>query len=433
MDYSTDSVTRYIKHEEKSLDKTKKNWFQFIKDHGYFLVWFIILFLLSYFLSFLSPAPEQTHFIDLATSFLKGHLYVVNPSRLFDDIAIYNNHTYVFYNPLPAILLLPFVFIFGATVHQALLTPVLTIINFFLIYRIARKVGVESSASLWLALSSIFGSIYLLLSIATISAYLVQVVGFTCLLLAIHEYFYKRWLLVGLFVGLAAATRVTLILGSIFFLIEIFRSHETIKHRVKSLTLFLIPLFCVCVALGWYNFARFGTMAETGYTYQTSTNPIYNVSRIPGVFSPVHIPGNLYFLLFKGPDVVKSNEYSYILTPPYFRVSEWGMGMFFTSPIFLYLLLVRKRDPYVLSAGVTILVMLAPILTYFVSGIWQYGYRYGLDFYPFLFLLLFPVFKQGLPLIGKLLIMYSIIFTFFFMYSIWNIYPFLSILHSTPH
>jgi hypothetical protein len=426
-------IIQYVKAEEASLKKTFQAFFSFLLRNHLFLIWFGILFLTCFLVSSISPAPVQTHFVDLAASFLKGHTYVVDTSRLFDDIATYNKHTYVFYNPFPAILLMPFVLLFGSSFHQEYLTPFLTIINLILLYRIARKVGVRTEEeSLWIALGMIFGSVYLLLSLTTISAYFVQVVGFTCLLGAVHEFLYKRWLLVGLLVGCAGATRATLFLGSIFFILELLRERLPLKNKLTLLFLLLFPIVYIAFLLGCYNYARFGKFTETGYNYQTSSNQIYNMSRVPGIFSPVHIPGNLYFFLFKGPDVIRSDDVTYILKPPYFRVSEWGLGLFFTSPIFLYLLLVRKHEPYVLSAGITVLAMLIPITTYFVSGIWQYGYRYGLDFYPFLFLLLFPVFRQGIPILGKVLITCSIIFTLLYMYSIWDRYPLLMLWHMIP-
>lgn len=424
MDYSTDSVTRYIKQEEKSLEKTKKDWFQFFKDHTYFLVWFIILFLLSYFLSFLSPAPEQTHFVDLATSFLKGHLYVMDPSRLFDDTAVFNGHTYIYYNPLPAILLMPFVFLFKNSFHQAYLMPLFTVINFLLIYRIGIKSGMESKSSFWVALGMIFGSIYLLLSWATITSYYVQVIGFTFLLAAVDEYLGpKRWWLMGLYVGLAGATRMTLLLGSIFFLLELLRLRLSFRHKLPLLFDFMIPIIVIVIALGEYNFMRFGKIGETGYSYQINQNPIYTTARQSGLFSLSHIPGNLYFFLLRGPDAVRADEVSYVLKPPYLRVNEWGLGLFFTSPIFLYLLMVKRNQAHLVSSLITVFFMLMPVLMYFGVGVWQYGYRYALDFYPFLLLLLFPAFNGKLPLLAKGMIIVSIFFTMFYMYSIWHIYP----------
>jgi len=87
-------------------------------------------------------------------------------------------------------------------------------------------------------------------------------------------------------------------------------------------------------------------------------------------------------------------------------------------------LLAKLKDRYVFSSLITTFFLSIPVLTYYGIGVWQYGYRYALDFYPFLFLILLSVFKDGLPLKAKVLIIYSILFNLLFMYSIWYKYPF---------
>jgi len=106
------------------------------------------------------------------------------------------------------------------------------------------------------------------------------------------------------------------------------------------------------------------------------------------------------------------------------KIDYWGLGIFYTTPLFLYLLITDFRKKYAISALATSLIMLVPILMFYAYGAWQYGYRHIVDIYPFLLLLLILTFKDRLPTRAKLLIIYGIIFNLFFMYSIWNTYPF---------
>lgn len=179
------------------------------------------------------------------------------------------------------------------------------------------------------------------------------------------------------------------------------------------------------IILGTYNYYRFGNPFETGYTYDPGTYIAYTKAKSYGLISPVHIPGNLYVFLFMPPDAVHQDQDSYVLKFPYLRANEWGMGIFFTSPLFLYLILTDKKKKYVVPAFITIPALLIIPLTYYTTGLWQYGYRYALDIYPFLMIILITIFREkGLPKLAKFFILYSIIFNLLFMYSIWYKYSF---------
>jgi hypothetical protein len=107
---------------------------------------------------------------------------------------------------------------------------------------------------------------------------------------------------------------------------------------------------------------------------------------------------------------------------PYLKADGWGLAIWYTSPLFLYLIKFKK-SPYMVSAIAAIFVLAIPSLLYFGIGFSQFGYRYSLDFLPFLFLILLPTFKEGLPPFAKILIGAGIIFNCIFMLSIWDIYP----------
>src|SRR5437879_13333529 len=89
---------------------------------------------------------------------------------------------------------------------------------------------------------------------------------------------------------------------------------------------------------------------------------------------------------------------SKILLLPFVQEDIWGMSILFTSPILLWGLRAPVKEPLIYLAIGTSLIMLFAILGYYGIGVRQYGYRYALDFYPFLFLMLAYVCMERLQL-----------------------------------
>jgi hypothetical protein len=68
----------------------------------------------------------------------------------------------------------------------------LRVINFLVLFRIARLVELKKKEAFWLAFAFIFGSIYLSLSLVNISSYLTKITAFTFINLALLEYLNKK-------------------------------------------------------------------------------------------------------------------------------------------------------------------------------------------------------------------------------------------------
>lgn len=375
--------------------------------------------------STISPAPTQTNFVDLAYAFIHGKLYLLDPIRTWNDYALYHGKFYVFFGPIPALLLVPFVLIFGLSTPQQLLMPISSIIIFVAIMRICRNLGTTLSTAWWMAIFFVFSSIYLFLSITTISAYTTQVITVLFIFLALWEFTgKKRFWIIALCVACAGMTRPIGYLSAFFFVCEMILNNTPLHMKLKKLFLLFSIIGMSVVIIAFYNVARFGSFSETGYRYESTYDLRYTVAKSYGRSSLTHLPGNIYMMLFKSPEPIFADGFSYVLKFPYIRVSEWGMGIFFTSPILIYLILLRPRTSYTLSAVLTIIILLVIPLTYYSIGLWQYGYRYALEIYPFLIILLASIFKKETPLFAKILIVYSIIFNLLFMYSIFYKYPF---------
>jgi hypothetical protein len=136
-----------------------------------------------------------------------------------------------------------------------------------------------------------------------------------------------------------------------------------------------------------YNHARFGDAFDQGYAKQL-VPPHYEAARAQGMFSLRHLPCNLYYLLLASPVAVRHDDVSMMLTAPFVVANPWGMSIFLTSPCFLFLFGLRYPDATSRLLWLAVFVIALPILFYFGVGFRQFGYRYALDFVPFLYYLL---------------------------------------------
>jgi hypothetical protein len=335
------------------------------------------------------------------------------------DTVLWDGRLYWPLGPLPAIVLMPFVALFGTSVPLGFVSFGFTVLNFYLLYRIARWRSFAHGDSFWLATFFIFGSAYLGVAAHPTSWYFAHIVTVTSLLLAVHCFFstYRyRVFFAGACVALAVATRNTVILASLFFMFFLYTQHPTWKERLWQAVVFCAPIgLCGALLLG-YNWGRFGSPWETGYALAT-VSPVYLPALQHGLFSLAHIPGNLYIFLLKGPDAVREVGNAFLLRYPYITANPWGMGIFFTSPVLIYLFCAKWRDPIVKASALTSLLLFLSVVAYYGSGAQQFGYRYALDFYPFLFLLLCSAFAGKLPFAAKLLIVVGVLFDLYLWFN----------------
>jgi hypothetical protein len=360
--------------------------------------------------------------VKLAQSFLKNDLFLSPINLPAGDFADYRGRQYLFFGPTPSILLMPFVAVFGEDFPQMFLSVLSIIITFCSIFVLCRRFNFKISDSLWLAIFFEFGTVLYFVSLVNLSAYVVQATAMIFVVLSILEFFTKkRWLVVGLLVALAGTSRVTLFGLALFFLLELFALRKQPQFK-KSLILFLIPILISVFVLGLYNFKRFDSFFDTGYTKNVTVVGKKGNNQNIGFFSLAHIPGNLYAEFLMGPEPVRNPLYELVLKFPFIKANGLGLAIWFTSPLLFYLIKAKKRH-YSYNALVGVLILAIPSLVYFGIGGTQFGYRYSLDFIPLLFLILLTAFEKGLPNFAKLLIGVGVVFNCSYMLSIWNSYP----------
>lgn len=184
----------------------------------------------------------------------------------------------------------------------------------------------------------------------------------------------QRWWLIGACLGVALLNRAPAGLSILFFGAFIFLNCQ---HKAITAAKLCLPFAAAVAALGVYNFARFGSPLESGYGLQVHgpSGLLYSVLDVPGnapgrLFSASNIPRNLWTFLFGLPEV-----------------RAVGTSVFIVSPYLVYLTRVRWDLTNKLLA-LSCLVVLLALLAFRSTGFEQMGYRFSLDFLPFVFWLL---------------------------------------------
>ena len=344
------------------------------------------------------------HYVYLARNLAKGSLRVDDLPSIYGDDVISGGHKYLPFGPLPAVLLVPFLPLINAGVPMVVAGYILTIINVSVFYRALALAGVTDERRYWVTLLYFAGTVYLSVTLVGISSYFAHVVVTTFLLLAVWEMLGRgRAGLIGLYIGLAGSGRLTAIFALPFFLwmmrcdsrrsdvqrvatggAKHFRARD--KISLQRLVILAGGVALPIILVGAYNYARFGNPAETGFGRAELYEPFLVKARSAGLFSLAHIPKNLFMMLLQGPQPAGGVN-APVLHFPYIEPSPWGMGLFFTSPALVYVFRARLKERLVQACWLGTLSVLVPIITYYGIGYRQFGYRYALDFMPFLMLL----------------------------------------------
>jgi len=354
----------------------------------------LIVFLLSK-----GPSPGQNHFVYLADSFLHGSLSLSGDGVNLAEVVPFNGNYYVVYPPMPAILLLPFVAVFGTSFDQALFSVLLASLCISVMFLMLKKAGSSTKKALWLTVLFGFGTCFWFIASVGSSWYIEHVVAVLFLTSAIVlSLFKKHNFLIGLLLGCATLARLPVVLSFPFFLLAIYQQQDSWKPRFKQAAYFFAGLAILVGLNALYNYARYGVFNDVGYYLipGIQEDPYFT----EGIFSVSYIPRHIYAILFQGP--------IYVDYFPYFKPSWMGLGLFFTTPAFIYIF----KGPWSsLSkrAALAVLCILPPLITHGTVGFTQFGYRFSLDFTPFLMLLVAKGMGQSLGWGEKALIVLSVL------------------------
>jgi hypothetical protein len=353
----------------------------------------------------LSVVHEQ-QYVRLAESFLAGKLYFITVPEHWHDTAAYSGRYYWPLGPLPAVLLMPFVVLSqsaGLVVFQSYLSLPLSLLTGWLCFRLARNCGRSIDESMWFVLAFCGASSYLSVATISMSWPLAQVVAIFLLFLALNEWMKsQRWWLMGLLLGLTSAARLSAGLNIVLLVgaAMIYARKDKIDKLVSLAAGFVIPIFFLCI----YNYARFGSVVETGYSYQLPAPEDFAATSLTNVMPHLRV------FLFGMPTV--SDEF------PFFGTNPAGMSVLLLSPWLLYIASLKiERFSFVGLANCA--VVLVAVLSWRSTGQLQVGYRFLLDFLPVITLLLARTGFRGkkVPLGFKVLTALGFVSTLYFLVS----------------
>jgi hypothetical protein len=340
-----------------------------------------------------SHAP---HFVYQADAWLHGqlHLRVTPPDD--NDWARVGDRFYVSFPPGPALVLLPLVAAAGFQANDVALTVLFAALNVSLFFAVlerfrdraeSERTRAENAA---LSLLFAFGTVAFSASVRGEVWFTAEVLGvtFTCLYV-LCSVGAARPLGAGFFFGLAAVTRTPLLFSGTFYFLEAVRSGGSLRERllrpatwrdpalwrrVAPFALGAAPLFLLA---GWMNLSRFGSPFDFGHSHLWHNRVNAEVDRF-GLFSLHYLPRNLQAAL--------------LLLPGWrdgvLRYNPFGMSLFVTTPLFLLLFAPRRRAALAPALWVTAVSVALPGFLYMNTGYVQFGYRFSVDFTPYLFVLL---------------------------------------------
>ena len=401
---------------------------------------FVLVALVVYVAS--NPARQNfyNHFVWQADAFLHGQFSIPYPvttgpvtNGYFQDVlpgpptgpigvtnpVIPAGRALLPFPPLPAVLLMPFVAMWGLSTNAALLAAILGAINVGLCWRMVQRVTPRRDVAALTTIFYAFGTVAWYAAMLGSTWFLAHVVASTFLFLAITAaldaerrarltvagrgmfrllgMFDGAQFVAGLLFGIAALSRLTTIIGAPFF-VFVGGGGSFARRAVSAGLGAAIP---VLLLLG-YNVATTGHVFHPAYDYlrQTEGRPvpalyhadwgIEDLRYIPVnapilltwlPLSPLNTPDCQYQPAPTGLGLIADKECAVLQPDPV------GMSIFLTSPAYLLapfaLFGASRRRRMAAGAGLAVVAIALVNLMHFSQGWVQFGYRFSNDFAPF--------------------------------------------------
>ncbi|NPV55405.1 MAG: hypothetical protein HPY76_01860 [Anaerolineae bacterium] len=329
--------------------------------------------------------PAKSYFDALADAWLHGKLYLVNPPQTH-DLTLYRGEWYVANPPLAAVLMLPWIALFGLEAMNTVVFSILfgaanAALVYLLLARLAarRWISLDTGGALWLTALFAFGTAQWYIGIGGVMWFISQTITITCLalaaLLALED---RRPIWSGAVLALAMLARPH-ILVAFPLLLGLHIQHRRERGERFDLRAFIkwgmamaIPVALAGGTMLFYNWLRFDNPLDYGYLTENVADFMAGDLKQYGTFHPVFIERNLRLMLLGLP---KWSEYCQSYLP-----SVQGLSIFLVTPALVWLVGSFRRTPWVVGCWAGVFSTLVPLMLYYNTGAWQFGYKYLLDF-----------------------------------------------------
>lgn len=324
---------------------------------------------------------------------MAGRVDVPTLPSFYHDKIEFNGRIYLPFPPMASVVLIPFVKFFENTTQQNV-SIIFGALDVMLIFILLKKFTKPISAIL-LAIFFGFGTPFFWSAIVGTTWFFAHTVGIFFIIISLILHFEKKDFLAGLFLAFAGLSRLPLILGGLFYLLNLF------SHKKRLLVTILGGLIFIPV-LVLYNYVRFETFLDTGYLqvynqYVSNNYPYYTIlQKINPSFNHFgymdirNIPLHLFTLFFFPPTVEVLDGIIKTIRP-----SPFGMGILFTSPLLFLVLKANLKNSLERNLLIAAVFSSIPTMLHYAQGWVQFGYRFILDYLVFLMVLLAIKFKPN--------------------------------------
>ncbi|MGD0524405.1 MAG: hypothetical protein ABSE49_04650 [Polyangiaceae bacterium] len=352
---------------------------------------------------------QYNHYALLADAWLHGRQYLANgpPSyAMNNDFVEFQGKTYISFPPLPAMLMLPLVKLSGSAedfrdgqfiVWLSGLAPAFLFLVLEKLRRTGRAPRTERE-NVILSLLFAFGTVYFFTAVEGTVWFAAMVVATAAsALYVLFALDAERPLLAGAMIGCLYLSRPPSILMALLFALEAIRvamrSDRTIDLRdvARRYVLFALPILAAFAFVAWTNWTRYGRPTPVYFDHEFLTVAWRSRMMRWGMVSYHFLAKNLGVSLTSLPWVAAPDGRAAFGAP--FKVNEHGLALWFTTPLYVWLLWPKRFDGepgrkwlYVVAA-LSAALPAAMDLMYQNSGWRQFGYRFSNDYAVLLFVL----------------------------------------------
>ncbi len=338
-------------------------------------------------------STPYNNFVLLADAFRHGHVWIDWPGPYIDALGFAGQH-YVIEAPMPALLLLPAVAIFGTSVNQTLLAALLGGVATAAAYEIARALGVGRRTTMLLCVFLLLGTDLFWCAMLGDVWFIAHVASVAFTLLALRELLgARRAVLVALYAAAAVESRFTMVVvlpvyaALLWFGTGTDSARDTDRRAnargTRLYALVLVPIAALWVA---YNVVRWGVPYDIGYGAWYHQDSVGRPEGSP--FRLEYLPEQLYSFFVRWPD--------YRPVAPYLIPSFAGIALTWSSPALALAAWARRPARLALACVAATVLCALPNFVYYVNGFAQFGMRHALDFEPFLFVLMALAVRRSL-------------------------------------
>jgi hypothetical protein len=385
---------------------TELAWRRVVREQRVELMLFAFT-LVAYALSSWSMLSRQSlapQFVYQADAFFHGQLHLTTKPPNLNDWVFEGGRWYVSFPPFPALLMVPFVALFGLAFNDTAFTIAFGALNVALLYRLLRLLGETGEEgtpprSEWdhavHALVFGFGTLAWSCAIRGEVWFTAETVGVTLTLLYLLSAVRARhpvW--AGFFVACAAITRTPLAFSAIFFVLEVVSEDAPFSleqlgnvardpvrraRSLRKLVLFAVPIVGVALPMMAMNAARFGSPLEFGHGHLYANRVNEQIQKY-GLFHYQFLERNLHSAFTRLP-LIRFHPFQ-------LGFDGEGMSLFVTTPLFVYLFWPKEKPRLHRALWITTAAIALPGFFYQNSGWFQFGFRFSLDYTPYLIVLL---------------------------------------------